>query len=468
MKFIILFLLIILSTAHSYAQTNVKDSLKILLEKEKQDTSRVMLLVKVGMVYRTIKPDTSLFLGVQALSLSKRIRFIKGEALSLGMMGNAYRIVGNRPKAMEAYLQALKMNEKINNLRGISENLMGIGIIYNGLEDYNQAIDYFLKAKELDEQLDNKNAFIPINLGSSYFQLKQYDSARVYIQQGYEVASKNNQNFSKGAALSLIGQICSETGQKKLALEYYRLSIPYLKLAEDYRGISSIFLNIAKLFENEGQKDSALFYASHAFEIGRGSGFTDRVLNASTFLSSFYKNNGNTDSAFFYLEIATVANDTLFKQQRINQLYTLAFDEKHRQTEIAAAELKAKAERKHNLQLVAIAIALITFILLFFAFSRSIIVKTKFIEFFGVLGLLAVFEFINLFIHPYLANATNDSAVLMLLILIAIGALLVPLHHKLEKWMTKVMVQKNKKIRLAAARKTIEQLEDKAANLSGT
>ncbi len=47
----------------------------------------------------------------------------------------------------------------------------------------------------------------------------------------------------------------------------------------------------------------------------------------------------------------------------------------------------------------------------------------------------------------------------MLLILIGIGALLVPLHHRLEKWVTKIMVEKNKKIGLAAAKKTIATLE---------
>ena len=144
------------------------------------------------------------------------------------------------------------------------------------------------------------------------------------------------------------------------------------------------------------------------------------------------------------------------------QIQSISYSEQERQREINEIELKNKEERKHNLQYAAIAIGLITFIVLFSILSRSIVVKTKFIEFFGVLGLLAVFEFINLFIHPYLAHITNDSPVLMLLILIGIGALLVPLHHRLEKWMTKVMVEKNKKIRLAAARKTIEQLEGKS------
>ena len=80
-------------------------------------------------------------------------------------------------------------------------------------------------------------------------------------------------------------------------------------------------------------------------------------------------------------------------------------------------------------------------------------------NFLVILGLLAVFEFINLLIHPYLEQATNHIPVLMLIVLITIGALLIPVHHRLEKWMTHIMVEKNKKIRLEAARKTINQLE---------
>ena len=137
----------------------------------------------------------------------------------------------------------------------------------------------------------------------------------------------------------------------------------------------------------------------------------------------------------------------------------LTVNETLRQQEREAEKLKENEQRKHNLQYAAIAIGIITFIILFLVLSRSIIVKQKFIEFFAILGLLALFEFINLFIHPYLANITNNSPVLMLIILIAIGALLIPLHHKLEKWITKIMIEKNKKIRLEAAKKTIAKLE---------
>ena len=81
------------------------------------------------------------------------------------------------------------------------------------------------------------------------------------------------------------------------------------------------------------------------------------------------------------------------------------------------------------------------------------------IEFLGVVALLIVFEFLNLLLHPFLESITHHSPVLMLLALVCIAALLVPLHHKLEKWATTKLVEKNKLVRLAAAKKTIEKLE---------
>ena len=47
----------------------------------------------------------------------------------------------------------------------------------------------------------------------------------------------------------------------------------------------------------------------------------------------------------------------------------------------------------------------------------------------------------------------------MLLALVAIASLIVPLHHKLENWSINKLVEKNKAIRLANAKKTIEELE---------
>jgi hypothetical protein len=72
--------------------------------------------------------------------------------------------------------------------------------------------------------------------------------------------------------------------------------------------------------------------------------------------------------------------------------------------------------------------------------------------------------FFNFYLlHPFLDKITNHQPVLMLLAMVCIAALLIPLHHKLEHWITQKMVEKNKKIRLEAARKTIAKLEGQQA-----
>jgi tetratricopeptide (TPR) repeat protein len=442
-----------LSNTDAQTSAKARDSLKTLIKNERRDASRVLLLIDLGNTYRTNKPDKAMHLALDALSISQRISFTKGEAISLNLIGEIYRIEGNSAKAMTAYLESLKLNEKINNQAGIASNFNNMGLIYRVQEQYSLAIEYFKKAQEIYEQIGNKSSTASwTRLARTYFATKQYDSATVYSQQAYQVARKLNNSFPIGAHFSLMGDIYNETGEKKLALEYYRQSLPYLRRSEVNDVLSTALLSMAKLFESGRQKDSSLFYANQAFEINKAAKYTKGVSDASTFLSSFHENTGNSDSALFYIKVAAVAKDSLFSEQRSNQFQSLIYDEKVRQKEIAI-------DRQHNLQFTALAIGLITFIILFFVLSRSIIVKTQFIEFFGILGLLAVFEFINLFIHPHVAHLTNDSPVLMLLILIVIGALLVPLHHKLEKWITKIMVEKNKRIRLEAARKTIAELK---------
>lgn len=457
-----IFLLLIITSGINYtnAQTGNRDSIIQLLQKDKEDTSRVLHLADLSFEYNESKPDTCMTLALEALSLANRIGFEKGKAISLNRVSNAYNVLGNYSKSMEVLLQALQINERINNIDGKERNFNNIGINYFAQEDYRQALEYYFRAKPLAEQINNKVSLSVVctNIASAYDSLKVYDSARLYAQQAYDTGYKIKYYRSVGTSLAELGHIHLMTGQNNSAFEFYRLSIPYSIEAKNDLRLSETFLNLAKVFQKINQTDSALFYAKQSLLLAQEKGFTPEVRNAARFLSYYYRKL-NADSAFFYQDISRAANDSLFSKQKQRQFQSLSFDEKLRQQEIAAAELKNKEERRHDLQDAIIVICLITFVILFLLLSRSIIVNAKFIEFFGILGLLAVFEFINLFIHPYLSRVTNDSHFLMLAVLIAIGALLIPLHHKLEKWITKIMVEKNKKIRLEAAKKTIQQLE---------
>ena len=464
MKKIILILpLITLGINYSNAQTGNRDSIKHLLQNDKEDTSRVLHLADLSFEYLESKPDTTMILALEALSLSRRIGFLKGEAVSLNRMANAYTSLGNYPKALEVSIQALQINEKINNLDGRQRNFNNIGNIYIFQEDYRQALDYLYRAKSVGEMKNDniaRKALLStyVNIASAYDSLKIFDSATLYAEQTKAIAYKMNFPRLIGSALSELGSINFKTEQNTLALEYYRLSIPYSKEANNDLRLSQTFLAVAKVFQKLAQRDSVVFYAGQSLQVSRQKGFIKEVRDAARFLSYYYRK-FNADSAFYYQDISRAANDSIFSQQKQRQFQSLAFDEKLRQQEIASSELKTKEERTRNLQYAAIALGLITFVILFLLLSHSIIANQKLIRFFGVVALLMVFDFINLYIHPYLSHATNDSPLLMLLVMVGIASLLVPVHHWMENWITHQLVEKNKKIRLDAAKKTIQQLE---------
>ena len=186
---------------------------------------------------------------------------------------------------------------------------------------------------------------------------------------------------------------------------------------------------------------------------------------AAGFLKRVYETLKNTDSAYYYLQLQYAFRDSVFSREKTNRIQSLEFSEQIRITEEEVKKIKEEEQRKENIQYALIALGIITFIITFLLLSRSIIINAKVIEFLGVIALLLVFEFLNLLLHPFLERMTHHSPVLMLLALVCIAALLVPLHHYLQKMITHKLVEKNKQIRLEAAKKTIEELEKNQTKL---
>ena len=114
MKKIFLLLLIGLSSYYGHAQSleHERDSLKLSLQNEKTDTGRVLTLANLIFVYFESKPDTAMIMALQALELSRKVSFAKGEAVSLNRIANVYNILGSYSKSREVLLQALQINEK--------------------------------------------------------------------------------------------------------------------------------------------------------------------------------------------------------------------------------------------------------------------------------------------------------------------------------------------------------------------
>ena len=427
------------------------DNLKLVLAKTNADTTRVELLRATG--YR----DRNLSTLLEALTLAKKIKYINGEADCNNSIGNYFFGNSNYPTAMEFYLEGLKISEANNYQAGIAKTMGNIGSVYSTQGEYRLALNNFLKAMAITKNT-RSNAIQFYDVARAYLQLRNSDSALFYGNQSYQHAVATNDSNALTNSLFILGDIHNHLGNTALAFVNYRMAIPYS--AGFVFTLPDIYMSMAKLFRQTGQMDSCIVYAEKALRSAQLFNNGDLVFKSAGLLSDFYEKQ-DVNKSFYYYKLAVAGKDSMFSKEKIKQIENLSFNETLRQQEREAEKLKANEERKQNLQYATIALSLFAFVIIFLLLSHSIVANQKLIQFLGILSLLIVFEFINLLIHPYLANFTHHSPVLMLGVMVCIAALLIPVHHWLEKWITHRLVEKNKKIRLAAAKKTIEQLETK-------
>lgn len=462
--FFIFFTIVYLSDIS--AQDRKADSLRTLLLKAKEDTSKVMLLARLANNYRDNKPDTADLLAEQGITLAEKLHFEKGKAECLQEVGHSLFIRGDIAGGLEKQLEAMKIRERIGDQLGQIKSYVAIGFLYNYSREFNKGKAYLLKALDglrKEANADDLFAETYSYMGNSYIGLKQRDSGFEYINKSLAIAQKTKNKERLAGALRGLASYYYNSGDTSLALEYHRRALANYIAINNQRQISWTQAYLGFTFKQAGKLDSALYYLKQSLEICKAAKNPWGIASNSSLLAQIYDGKDDKEALRYY-KLAKVITDSLNSIEKTKQFQKIMVTENSRQQEIENIKLKNKEERKQNLQYVAITLGLVIFIILFLLLSHSVVANQKIIRFLGILALLIVFEFINLLLHPYLNNLTNHSTLLMLGIMVGIAALLIPVHNTLEKWITHRLVEKNNKIRLEAAKKTIARLEGEQTN----
>jgi len=421
--------------AGSYAQKKSVSSLRSQLKEHVPDTVRVELLRQLSKQIEVLKPDSALLLAQQGVSLAQKINYQKGEADCLDRLGVVLWKNGRYDRALSCMIGSLKIREENNDRVGQLTSLNDIGIIYADQNDYIKALSYDFKAKRIADDLRDKRkkSIVLSNIGNCYIKLNKIDSALNYEMQAYEIQQALNDKEALPNTLSIMGDINLKMGHKALALEYYRLSAGLAMENNDQIGLADTYNSIAALYKKSPGADSSVFYAKLALDAAKKAMYPEGIYNAGNLLAQIYQGK-NEHLELFYFKIAVTAKDSLFNAEKVKQMQTLSFNEAARQQEIAEERHHEAEQRIINLQLIGIALFIPFFFLVLLLMSKSR-THRRVIDFMSGLSLLLVFEFITLFIHPFVQRISNHLPVLELGILVALAAILVPLHHKMTHWL---------------------------------
>ena len=459
MKKIITLFFFIAGMQTAFAQTLDIDSILKKIGVEKYEDNKIDLAVSLFLIGLDKDPYITIKTGQALLKQGQENNDPIKEALGYCILGTGLRVSGNPIKGLQMQQKGLVLAEKANNFSLLALVKNQMAHTYRDRDEWDNAFKGYAAA--LDDAVKGKNEVIKIwplmNLGVCYLNLNKLDSALKYLQRAYELSITINR-WDLPYMLWNLGSVHSKLGNTLLAVSYFNMSIQVSEDSKRYRQLNFAYTGLAEHFQRMNQRDSCILYLKKALAAVQHTPFFFMSAKPAKILAELYEKS-NCDSTLTYAGIYKVANDSVFSNKINQQIRVMTFDEELRQQELTTEKTEAEQQRKQNVQYALLAFGIITFIILFLLLSRSFITNTKIIEFLGVIALLIVFEFLNLLLHPFLERVTHHSPVLMLLALVCIAALLVPLHHKVEKWATAKLIEKNKQIRLAAAKKTIEQLE---------
>jgi tetratricopeptide (TPR) repeat protein len=463
MKRILIVVCICLIACTIIAQNKYIDSIKIAMAHTTEPIDRFDQLNKIREDFNRNQEgiyDTSS--AIEMYRIAQELNNDSLLAISYDVIGNVLSDKGAFPAAMEYFFKGIPLAERSKDKRRISSIYIDIAFAYYSLKNFEEGLKYTrLAGKNLPDRSSAMYDYMAVqfnrNMMRYFLNKNQPDSALIYLHEIEDINRRLKSPFFKTIELALGGKAYGQLGEDEMAEIYFKKANNLADSTNSFAIKITVKNNNIPFLLNRSNIQEAKLQALELITLGNKR--DDIKLAAAGYLRRIYDSLHRIDSAYYYAIMELSIKDSIFSQNNINKLQVLAFNETIRRMEEANRLADEAEQRQQNIQFALIALGIISFIIIFLLLSRSIITNTKMIAFLGVVALLIVFEFLNLLLHPFLERVTHHSPVLMLLALVCIAALLVPLHHKVEKWATAKLVEKNKQVRLAAAKKTIEQLE---------
>jgi tetratricopeptide (TPR) repeat protein len=167
-------------------------------------------------------------------SEGERTEARRGEAASLGGLGNAYSSLGEYRRAIEYHEQALAIAEEIGDRRGESASLGGLGDAYSSLGEYRRAIEYHVVALDTSREIGDRRGEAKdlSGLGSVFYNLEDYEHAREYYKQVHAITQEIGDRLGEAHSLSSLAFCFDSINDRPQAIAHAQAALEILTAIE--------------------------------------------------------------------------------------------------------------------------------------------------------------------------------------------------------------------------------------------
>lgn len=293
MKRFAIFVIILLRVITCYGQlsdTEGRKGIVTILSAMKEDTNKVLALMKCGWWWETYNMDS----------------------------------------AAACYIKMHKLSQKLDYLNGDLKYYANYTYILNQQGKYAQSLQLNLESLALAKRKGNKEqvAICLFNTGSSYNNMAKYDEAINCYLQAVKVFEELNQNKSLAVAYDNIGGVFSNIGQHQKGLTYHLKAIEKAKLAGDSMEVATALLNTGSQLNKMQQLTEAEKYINLALDMATRVKNTYLQINANLTLAEIFVKQHKADKSIAYalqsLESATII-DSKYSQMEALKILTRCY-----------------------------------------------------------------------------------------------------------------------------------------------
>jgi serine phosphatase RsbU (regulator of sigma subunit)/tetratricopeptide (TPR) repeat protein len=300
MKSILTISIFILAAFTVSSQNSGKlDSLKILFEKEKTDTGKIVLSYRIAYELQYSDPEQSLTIATKALEDSKKLKFPKGTGNSLIQLGNLEQIKGNNEKAEEYNLKALEILSRADEKEGVAICYNNLGIIAHNGNDYTKATEFYRKSLDINRQINRKSgeATALYCLGTVNENQAKYDSALKYYLNAQTISELISDSRLIAYGKISLANVYFMMDNYSMSMKYNEEAIGLYEKAGNYWGLLKVYTSLGQTAERIDSTSLAIWFYNQAMKITREIESPNDEANICFSLGQLYENSNRLDSA---------------------------------------------------------------------------------------------------------------------------------------------------------------------------
>jgi class 3 adenylate cyclase/tetratricopeptide (TPR) repeat protein len=283
---------------------SLADSLRHALTTSPADTNRVMTLVDYAWeINETLTKEAEAHLQ-EALQLSRRLGFARGEAYALSGMGTIEDINGNIDLAEAYHKQSLAIRRTLGNPRDVAASLNNLGVISEWRDDYVSALKYHRESYNIMQDFGDslRMARAQENIAGVYLELGDYPEAQTALNQARRIYEL--QHLDASGVYTKMGHLHLELDRYEEALTWYDSTMRLRERGDNPLGVAQAYIDYGNALDELNASREAIGYYHKALDIC--TQYDDALCKAKIYsnIADAFKHIGAYPDALRHLERA--------------------------------------------------------------------------------------------------------------------------------------------------------------------